>query len=228
MDAGRPFSYVFEDSSWLVKLLIGGLLGISFFLTPSLMGYLVDTARNVRDGRELPLPEWGEDFGGRWVRGLKLIVIYLVWSLVLMLPFLCLAVLIAVVAGTGGGAGGAGDASGAEGVAAVMGLVLNCLSIPLTLVIIFFQPAIMAHYVELGTISSGFQVGDIWRRMSANWSEYLILWLLFLVASFISGLGAIACGIGILITYPYASLIQAHLIGQFVRTQPATGSLDLA
>ena len=223
MEFGRAFDYVFKDRSWISKVLIGGLLSLTFILLPSMVGYTVDTARQVRDDNDLPLPEWGEDFGGRWIRGLTLIIGTFVWGLVISLPVICLAMIFGLAAA---GAGN-NQAGAAEGVFAALGLILNCLSIPLSILGSLVAPAVYVQYINRGTFGSMFQVGEVIRHMSSDWNRYLLVFVLTLVAGFISGLGAIACGIGLIFTVPYAQLILAHLVGQLARErQGGTGGLS--
>lgn len=220
IDSGRPFTYVFEDPSWISKVLIGGLLSITLVMLPSMIGYEIDTARRVRDGADIPLPEWGEDFGGRWLRGLIILLVLLIWNLVPALIIACLAGAVG-----GGLAATSGSNSGAEGVMTATTLVGNCLSIPLSLFTAFVGPAIMSNYVNRGSFGSGFEFGRIWAIMSRNWGTYLLLAVLYYVASLIAGLGVIACFIGIIFTAPYAGLIAAHLIGQLSRPENQPGGL---
>lgn len=221
MDAGRAFSYVFEDRSWVSKVLIGGLLTLTGVLFPSMLGFAIDTARNVRDGVSPPMPEWGQDFGNRWVRGFSLFAILFIWGLVLAIPFLCIAAIAGVAASAGG------SQEGGNAAAAVIGVVGNCLSLIVGIVISLAAPAILVHYVNRGRFAAGFEVGAIWRLMNRDWGTYLLVWLLFLVAEAISGLGVVACFIGLIFTYPYAYLIMAHLAGQLAQTEPGTDTTAL-
>lgn len=212
LDLGRAFAYVFDDRSWVSKVLIGGLLSITVVMLPSMFGYLIDLARRVRDGAETPLPEWGEDFGGRWLRGFSVVVIFFIWGLIVMIPFLCISIASGAVA-MGGQSDGA-NAAASLGVAAAY-----CIMIPLALLLSLAQPAILVHYINRGTFSSGFEVGAIWRLMGRNWGQYLIVFLLFLVTHFIGQLGFALCFIGVIFTLPYAYLVQAHLVGQLARDE---------
>jgi hypothetical protein len=219
MDTSQPFSYVFDDPNWISKVIIGGVLGITGILYPSLVGYLVDTARNVRDGVPQPMPQWGEDFGGRWVRGLSLSVLGLVYFIIVALPFICLG------AGLGAALGASSSSpDAAAGIFSGTLLALFCAMLPASLIVSLVYPAIMIHYVNRGTFVSGFEFGAIWQIMSRDWDQYLLAWLLYIVASFISGVGASIC-IGVIFTMPYAMLIIAHLIGQLAQGEPAAGTL---
>ena len=88
IDVGQAFSFVFDDPAWIRKVLIGGLLSLTIILLPAMYGYLVDTARNVRDGIQYPMPSWGENFGGRWMRGFSILVISIIWTVIISMPLL--------------------------------------------------------------------------------------------------------------------------------------------
>ena len=82
MDIGSAFTYMFDDQDWLKKIAIGGgitlgaiillpiLVGLALFLP--LSGYMLETLKNVRDGRPTPLPEWA-NFGDLFSKGLMVL-----------------------------------------------------------------------------------------------------------------------------------------------------------
>ena len=70
MDAGRAFTYVFEDRDWVSKIAIMVIMMFaSVFLMPvlffgfaplcMLLGYMAEIVRNVRDGAVHDTPEVG-------------------------------------------------------------------------------------------------------------------------------------------------------------------------
>ena len=95
--------------------------------------------------------------------------------------------------------------------------VTNCISIPLTLILIFFLPAILIHSISRGTFVAGFEIGAIWRIISRDWGRYLLVFILYFVSAMIANLGTIACLIGVIFTWPSAFLIGASLAGQLAR-----------
>jgi hypothetical protein len=220
IDSGRSFVYMFEDPAWISKFLIGGLLTVTVAMIPSMVGYEIDTARRVRDGLETPLPEWGQNFGGRWVRGLSFLAIIYIWALVPVIVVACIAAAI-------GGALGAssGTQSAGESAAAAAYIAGNCLSFPISILIALVSPSLMSNYVNRGSFVSGFEFGRLWAIASNNWGMYLLVAVLYGVATlFIVYLGFLACAIGIIFTAPYSGLIVAHLVGQLSRpeNQPRT------
>ena len=81
MDWGRAFQFQFQDKDWIKKILIGGVL----FLVPIfgwlvIVGYAVQTAKNVKNGQETPLPEW-DDWGDRFMTGLLAFVTILIYAI---------------------------------------------------------------------------------------------------------------------------------------------------
>src|SRR5690606_7898885 len=67
MELGRAIGFIFEDKKWVSKLLPLLMVGIlsaipivGLIATALGIGYLLHLARNVREGRPRPLPEWDQ------------------------------------------------------------------------------------------------------------------------------------------------------------------------
>lgn len=212
MDIGKSFSFVFDDENWLKQLLIGGLIFMIPIVNFAAMGYMIAVIRNVRDGRDIPLPDWGTGFGEYFTDGLKVVAGFLVY----LLPVIVLSCIYGVVMGVAGGTMSDSDAAG--GIIVFSSLCLNCLVMLFALAVSFLYPAIFARYAETGEISAMLKFGEILAFTRANMSNYLIAWLLMMfVVPIVGSLGAIACGIGMIFTYWYGNLISAHLIGQLLK-----------
>ncbi len=225
MDFGKAFTFMFEDPEWLKKLGIGtlvGLIGIIFVpiligLIPliMLMGYSLDTLRNVMEGRQHPLPEW-EDWGGFLIRGLKLIGAFIVWAL----PLIVLAIPLGI------GSTWIDSNSNSSGAMQAFGTLLvvcgSCLTLVWGLFLALISPAIYVRLAHTDRFSSAFELGKLWAFTRSNLSNVIIAilltWLAGLIASIIAGLGILALVIGLLVSIPFAQLwqylVQAHLFGQ--------------
>lgn len=87
MDIGRAFTAVFEDPKWVAKLLLAFLFEILIVTAPAVLGYFLQYLRNVAEGHDTPLPEWG-GFGTYWVRGIVVIlvaIVYVIGGLLLLI-----------------------------------------------------------------------------------------------------------------------------------------------
>ena len=210
VEYGKPFQDFYRPSDperWN-KLIRGTLtVLVSFILTPILIGiagwlilsgYGLRLLHNVQKGEEHPLPEWGqnrEDLAS----GFRLFVVALVWSIpgIVIQSFTILGVLPQNI-----------------------GNILSGLYLIFTVLV---APAyIVAMAQPNSKISDGLQFGEI-----IGWAlNHLGQVFLALIVSFVVGvalmavssLGAIAIGIGLLVTVPLATFIaqmySMHLYGQ--------------
>jgi hypothetical protein len=222
MDIGSAFTFMFDDDEWIKKIAIGG--GITFLgllLSPILIGlalllplsgYMLETLKNVRDGRPVPLPEWS-DFGNLFSKGLIVFLIGLVYSLPALI-FYCISL---------GAQFGLQEAD--SDVANMLGVVIGCLAcvqILFGLLAGFLLPAGLIRYAHYDTFGSAFQFGEIFSFIKENIGDYIIVILLSWVAQFVASFGLILCLIGILFTGFWGILVTANLYGQLARKAGAS------
>jgi hypothetical protein len=201
VDIGRAFNYVFLDKDWVKKVLIGALLTLTIVGVPAVIGYTLRIMRTVVSGIDTPLPEW-ENIGTLWVEGIKTVPVYLFW----FIPAILLGIFQT------------GDTS-------VTG---SCLSwIVSTLCGVLASIAVLKVAVS-GKMNDGFQFSDIVNRLTQNFGDYLIVFLMSYVLGIVAALGLIACGIGIFATAAYAGFVQSHLWAQAYRRSEGGGSLPTA
>lgn len=194
MDAGRAFTYVFQDPKWVSKLLIGALLLlIPIFGWLVVFGFAMRITKQVAtSGTDLPLPEW-EDLGGLFVDGLRAFGVGFIWSL----PATALSSVLQLGVDGGGAT-----------------LAANCLTLPISLAVAFFTPAAVARTAATGSFNAGLEVGEIVALVRRNAGDYLMVLLLGLVGAMIAAAGLIALCVGVLVTIAYAQLLAAHAYGQ--------------
>ena len=213
MDIAKAFSYVFEDEDWIVKILIGGvfvLLSPLLIGIPFLLGYMVETVQKVMGDDPQPLPSWS-DLGGKFVRGLALTVVGILY----MLPVILLACL------QGAFSLAVGDQNG--GGLLAFTLCVQCLSSLWGLLVAAVFPAVVIRYAESGEIRDAFRFGEIFSLITANASNYVVAILVGWLASIVGGFGVILCFFGVLFTFFWAYLVAAHLWGQVGRQTLTTG-----
>ncbi|MFO7270191.1 DUF4013 domain-containing protein [Sphaerobacter thermophilus] len=199
MDIGRAFTFTFQDSQWIKKVAIGGLL----VLIPIIgwlfvSGYWLRLVRQVVENEDVPLPEWN-DFGGDLVRGLKFIVVAFVWSI----P----AAIVSLMASF---SGNGNDLSSTN-------LGLQCLSTILSLGAAFVQPLFATRVALTEDIGAGLQFGAIFNEIRPVATSLLIVLLMSIVIALLAMVGVVLCIIGVIFTVFFAYVVQAHLYGQVRR-----------
>jgi hypothetical protein len=217
MDIGRSFTYMFEDKDWVKKILIGGVVNLIPIVNLAATGYFIEALKNTAEGRELPLPEWGEDFGGKFMKGLMAGIAGFLYALPIMIVMGIIMGLTAVIAGSL-------DDDTATTVAAVCPMIGYCLMFVYMILLMLILPAATVRYALTGQFGAFFRFGDILAFIKANVGGYIIALLVALVAGLIAEIvGGIACGIGIFFTLMWGMLVGANLLGNLAReVQPAT------
>lgn len=208
MDIGASFTYPTEDENWLVKILIGAVIGfipiVGYLLQ---MGFAVEAIKRTQDGVPTPLPEW-DDWGAKLVKGLVYWVITFVYALPLILIGGCIGAVSAVATSAI-----SGDSDTATFISTLLVTCFGCLSLIYVIGMGLVLPAAVARYADTGQFGTAFQFGEVFSMVRNNVSTYAIVLVMTIVAGLVGLLGLIGCGIGIFLTLFYAQLIIAHLYG---------------
>jgi len=247
MDINRALRYMFEDPKYATKLLLGAL----FYLIPILnwgapSGYMIEVLNNVAGGTELPLPEWS-DIGAKWMRGVYLFIVRILYALPIILVSCCLwGILLATGGGLAALSGNdnSGGAQAAGGLAMLIPIVMLCFGCLIFLYAIFLwvmEPAIVIQVARTGQVGAAFRFSEMFRMISSNTSNYImavifpILPIIVLVVvvgciGFVLGiipivgwilsicLDVIFFLLGLVLAF-WLDLFRAHLYGNLVRAQ---------
>ena len=229
MDIAKALTFITEDERYKEKLATGVvLILLSSLLAPvmigllgflMLAGYSIRLLQNVRDGKPQPLPEWNqwsEDF----VRGLKLCVVALIWSL----PIFVVIVPLGIGATLVENGRGASEVFG--------GLILlggGAVIVIYSLLLTVLMPGFTIAFARDEEIRSGLQVTEIWQWTRQNLTQVVLATIIYIAASFALTIvatiaGALLCLVGLFVTIPLSSLVmmlfQYHLFGQLARQTP--------
>jgi hypothetical protein len=219
MEFGKAFGYVFEDEDWIKKVLIGGLFALLSFLLvgiPFVLGYVVETIRNIIEGQPRPLPEW-DNLGEKFMSGLMLCIILIIYSIPSIL-FSCVSGIGPVIAETVGG-----DPDAMAGLVTGLSLCGSCLQILWSVVLVVVMPVVYLKYTLTRQLGSAFSFGEFLPFIQTDVGAYILAIVMTVVAGIVGGLGLIACGIGIIFTQFYAQLVIAAIYAQLYQAVKAKG-----
>ncbi|OLC16667.1 MAG: hypothetical protein AUH32_00800 [Actinobacteria bacterium 13_1_40CM_66_12] len=204
----EAFVWPVRDTGWALKLVIIGLIA----LIPIIgwingIGWMLASLDRLRSGDERLAAGNFTHIG----RGARVFVAELIYGLVVValgLIFYVPGILIAVNQSHGAGNPGL----------IALAILLNLAALGVvalgSLVYTFLLPAAILA-TDAGGIAAGLRIGAVVRRSRANPINTLIAGLMLIAASFVSSIGAIACGIGVIFTAPYALAMQAWIIRSF-------------
>lgn len=228
MNYGRAFTFLTEDEQWVSKLLIGAVVAFfSFLILPIflLIGYMVAVTRQVKNHKELPLPEW-DNWSDMFRDGI------IVWAaqLVYTLPFWLLACIAAFATVGLSFIGGESPDLASAGFATTM-LIIGCLTILFAIALFFISPAIIIQYVRHGEFAACFRFGEVFAIARANIVPILVsalaLFVVTFVISLITGFLQIIPCLGTIISLvisavigPYILIATGNLYGQIARNSP--------
>jgi hypothetical protein len=213
-DFVRPFAFTFEDPEWIPKVLLGGLFTLASFLligAPFVYGYIAQLVRNVVDGVANPLPAW-EDLGEYFVEGLRLFAVVLVYAIpvlaafgVLMVPTVLMSTADNDVVRNAGGA---------------FATCMWCLIFPLSLAIAVWVPAALLRTVVTRRFGAAFEFAAIAAFIRGNVGNYLLAYVVWLIARFIAPFGFVLLCVGIVFTMFWSFLVAGYAFAQAYRLSP--------
>ncbi len=211
MEFGKAFSFQFEDSDWIKKIVIMGLVTLIPIIGQLvLLGWMVDIIKKVIDHEPLTLPNL--DFGRQLSRGWGVFVIGLVYAIPIIVVGIIQAVASAIVGGIAGNNSDMVEVAGV--IVAILSICFGLLYLIYGIVLALVMPIAYGKYAEFGTIGSAIKFGEVISMARKVIGPLFIVLLGSIVASLVASLGSIACGVGVLLTTAYATSIMAHLYGQ--------------
>jgi hypothetical protein len=206
--ATEAFTWPFRDPEWLPKLLIMALtLLIPIVGSINGLGWMLASLDRLRAGEETLAPANLHYLG----RGIRLFAVELIYAVgITLIAVLIFLPTIALSVNQGQGSANSALIAGAILLNFIGFGVITILSLALT----FAMPAIVLA-TDQGGIGAGINVVAVVRRSRMNLTHTLIAGLMLIAASFVGSIGAVACGIGVVVTSAYALAMQAWIIRSF-------------
>jgi hypothetical protein len=197
---------VFEDKDWFKKIIIVALVSLIPIIGQIVaLGFALEIMRRVINNDPTPLPEF--DFGGFLGKGFQGLVIGLVYAIPLIILYLPIQI-VPLLGGTGDNADVINYLT--IGVSCICGGLAFIYSVLLA----FLLPAGYGKFITEGKLGAAFRIGEVFGLVRKALVPYIIAILGTLVAGLIAPLGAIACGIGVILTSTYYFAIMGHFYGQ--------------
>ena len=206
MNFGLSFSYVFKDKEWFKKVAIPALCSLIPVVGQFIvMGWGLKATKNVIEGNvENALPKL--DFGADLGRGFMAFLITFIYAI----PG---AIIGGIAGGLFGAAGGSEDFL--QILLTLVGVCFGLVGFLLLLLIIFMGFAAVANYVAKGQFGAAFNFKEVFGLLKKSFVSWLLVLVVQIIAmGIIAPLGAIACGIGALLTMAYGTAVYSHMLGQ--------------
>ena len=204
MDFGKAFTFVFEDEDWIKKIGVGGLISLIPVIGVLLvLGWGVEVTKRVIKGEAEILPDWS-DFGGYLTRGFLVFLVAFVYMLPVILIQACSSIPFLVE----------NPDETLTIIFSIVAICFGCVTFIYSIAAYMILPAAVASYAVTGELGAAFKLGELFKLVKENLGVYGMVLLGGIVAGLVSGLGVIACVIGVLFTTVYAMAINGHLWGQ--------------
>lgn len=215
MDFGLALTFPFRDQDWPQKILLASLIAIvPVFGWLVVFGWSLEIARRVIEDHPQPLPAL--DFVNDFVRGLKGLVVNVIYSLPALIVIAPVGILIGIA--TIGS-----DSSWLVGVNLVSALCLTGVFFLYGLALMFLLPAAYGQLVtEQESLSAALTIKGVIKKVRAAPVAYLLVVVGQILSAFIASFGAAACVVGVVVTVTYTFCIMGHLYGQAYKEARAT------
>jgi hypothetical protein len=208
MEFGLAFSYPFKDPDWIKKIVLIALVGLIPIIGQLVvLGWGIEITRRVIRREPVVLPDI--NFGAQLGDGFKAAVVSLVYSIPLIILIVPIQVIVPILATNSNM-----DQNTAGIISLVISVCCGGLALIYGIAMGFTLPAAFGNLAAKGGIGDGLRFGEVIGLVRAGLVPYLIVILAGIIGGFIAPLGAIACGIGALLTTVYVNAMMAHMMGQ--------------
>jgi hypothetical protein len=222
MNFGRAFTFAFEDPDWIKKVGIAAVvILIPVVGSIVLMGWGLEITRRVINNDPQPLPDWS-DFGSFLSKGFQAFVAVLVYILPILVIYGCG---ISVTVGITAAAGNSDNADMMGGILTASMFCMYCFVFLFAILAGLVIPPALGNLAATGTLGAAFRFSEVFGLLRAAIGPYVLSVLAVIVASMVlSPLGSAICGIGVLATSAYLTVLSSHLYGQAYNVAKAAQS----
>jgi len=208
MDIGLALGFAFQDEEWVKKILIAAVLVLTGIGGIAVAGWSVEIIRRLVNNEQEILPGW-DNIGKYFLDGLKLGIVFFIWSLPIILVGACV----------GGLAPLASDQLANYRTAnTIQIVVISCVSllaIVYSIILALLAPAVFGRSAEDLPFGQLLKPGPAFKLLRANFGGFLVAWLLADIGfGLLAMVGTIICVVGIFPAVAYGYAFAGHLLGQ--------------
>jgi hypothetical protein len=168
LDIAKGFKFPFSDQNWVVKLIIGTVLGIIPIINFFSLGYAYKVFKKTLNKEEPALPEW-DDWGGYFVQGLLVAVIGIIY---LIIPIVLLAIGMGLFSKAAINSAMGTSAAGLYAIGGLLAFVGGVLALAAELML----PMVLAVYAKnKEDFSSIFKFGEIIGNIFKVIGDYILV-----------------------------------------------------
>lgn len=215
MDFAKSFTYVFEDSDWVAKVVTGTLLMLGSFLIIPLFfttGYCIELIQNIIRGEGTVLPKW-DRWEEKFKKGWGVFLIGLTYALPII-TVVGISIIILILAGVT--ISGNEDLGAAWGVTSIVAFVISMIIIVCYgLFITLIWPAVLIQYAATEEYASAFQFKELFTLIKKDIGSYILVILVPWGLSLVISIASQVCFLVAFATMFYVQLVMFHLYGQF-------------
>lgn len=206
MDFGKAFTYQFNDQDWITKILIAAIIPLIPIIGSLVVaGWGVEITKRTIRMESQPLADWN-DFGGYLLKGIKVFLIALIYSLPIIIVSLGLTLLFLVPVDN--------NVEWIQSMAIIGSVCAGLIALIYMVLLVFVLPAAIARFAYTDQMGSAFRLRELTSLIRSAPVAWLMVFLGGIISGFISSLGSLACVIGVLPATAYTTSINAHLQGQ--------------
>jgi hypothetical protein len=207
MDFGKAFTYQFETEDWWKKLLITGLITlipvVGMFYALGWMMEIAGRFAKASTGERVELPD--VDFGAYLAKGFQGVVVSIVYSLPSSLFMIPLAIILPVAMN---------NMDDPTAVIAIAGICCGGLAILLAIAGGLLAYAAIVEVQVKGNLKAGFNFKHVFAIFKGAIVPFLLsILVIAIVSPILSSLGALLCGLGVLLTVPYSFALMGYFLG---------------
>ncbi len=213
IDLAAALSFATADPDWPRKVAVAGLCVFVPLAGPFvLLGWEKRLMEQALTATEIPPVEFGPDL----IEGLRVslaLLVTMVPAVVVLFAVQCVGIVPALMLEQI-------ESEGARALLTIATSLLTLVGVGVFTVLIFAFQVLMPDLLRRifrGELAPSLTLGRTLRAIKRSPTPYLVAFAGMVLANLVGSIGAFACFVGLVVTYPLSLLILAHILAQWDR-----------